>query len=135
MVVNTSQTGKKPRLGAIIGLFAGLWGIVVTLLYAISQIQMISPGTPLNLVLQSNGLGFLYLALHLMGFALLIFVAYSAMTRRPYRNVWPNLLILFSIVFIGLSLIPGSTIGISILPAAVGMLASGLFLNSSTQTS
>ena len=128
MTGSTYQTGKKPMLGAVIGLLAGLWGIVVTLLFAISQIQMISPGTPLNLVLQSDGAGFLYLALNLVAFILLTIIAYSVITRRPYRNVWPNFFILVSILFIGLSLIPGSTIGIPILPAAMGMLASGLLL-------
>ena len=128
MARNAYQTGKKPMLGAIIGLLAGLWGIVVPLLFLTSQIQMISPGTPLSLVLQSDGLGFLYLALHLVTFALLTIVSYSAINRRPHRNVWPNFFILGSILFIGLSLIPGSTIGMPILPAAVGMLASGLIL-------
>jgi hypothetical protein len=128
MATKGFQTDKITMLGAIIGLLAGLWGIVIALVFAVSQIQMISPNTPSNLVLQSNGLGFLYVAVQLVAFAILIIVAYAAIARRPYSRVWPNFFILVSILFIALSLIPGSTIGIPILPAAVGMLASGILL-------
>jgi hypothetical protein len=130
MIMKTSQTDEKTMLGVIIGLLAGLWGIVVALLFAVSQIQMISPDTPLNLVVQSNGLGFLYLTVQLVAFALLSVVVYAAIVRSPYSSMWPNFFILVSILFIALSLIPGSTVGIPILPAAVGMLASGLLLKS-----
>lgn len=130
MSMKASQTDKKMMLGAIIGLLAGLWGIVVVLLFAVSQIEMISPDTPLNLILQSNGLGFLYLTVQLVVFAILSVVAYSAIVRSPSSSVWPNFFILVSILFIALSLIPGSTVGIPVLPAGVGMLASGLLLKS-----
>lgn len=129
MFENAYQKDKGSMYGGVIGVLAGLWGIVVTLIFTLSQIQMISRGTPVKVVLQSNGVGFLDLALHLVAFALVTIVAYSALTVRLHRNIWSKLFILISIVFIGLSLIPGSTIGMSILPAAVGILASGLFLN------
>lgn len=131
MIENTSGTDKKLLLGGLISILAGLWGIVITLIFTFSQIRMISPRTPVSVVLQSQSLGFLYLALHLVIFAFLTITAYSAIRMRPGRNIWSKVFIPVSIVLIGLSLIPGSTIGIFILPAAVGLLVGGVFLRTS----
>jgi hypothetical protein len=128
MVKNTHQVNNRLLFGSLIAILAGLWGIIVTIIFTLSQIEMISSGTPVNVVLRSYGLGFLYLVMHLIVFVIVTIFAYSAITARLLKNTWSKLIILVSIVFVGLSLIPGSTIGIFILPAALGMLTGGLLL-------
>lgn len=125
---NAHRTNKRLLFGSLVGISAGLWGIIVTIIFILSQIQMISSGTPMNIVLRTYGMGFLYLAMHLIVFIISTILAYLAITARLLKKTWSKLLILVSIVFVGLSLIPGSTIGLFIIPAAAGLLASGLLL-------
>lgn len=120
-------------LAGFIGVLAGVWGIVITILFMVSQIRMILPGTPLNVILGSDSGDFLFLGFHLAAFVLLLIIAISVIRSNSQSIFWAWLVIVLSIIIIGLSLIPGSTIGFPILPGGVGMLVSGFLLNRSSK--
>lgn len=59
------EPDKRHLPGGLVGMLAGLWGSIMVLLFAHSQVNMISPGTPLAIVFTASGVGFLYLGVQL----------------------------------------------------------------------
>lgn len=120
--------GPMRRAGRLLGTVAGLWGNVVILVFVLSQIRMLSPGTPWAVVREAYGQGFLFLAAHWLAFTFGIAVSAPAIVgRRPRRRrEWG--LVLLSVILVAVSLIPTSTIGGFVLPGTLGMLLGGVVL-------
>jgi hypothetical protein len=118
-------------LASVLGMLAGLWGLIVMVVFGVSQFQMIGLGTPLEIVLGIEGPAFLVLGLQGVGYATCGTIAFLAGIRKLHNARWLWLMFLLSLVFLGLSVIPFSTIGPIDLPAAVGLLISSLLLMAS----
>src|SRR5258708_35840784 len=103
-IVPRSKT--KRWLGGLLGAFAGIWGVVVILAFGLSQVRMITPDTPLGVVLGSDGLGLTFLVLQLIGYAASAVIAVLAGGNRVRILNWLRLMLLLSLAFFGLSVIP-----------------------------
>jgi hypothetical protein len=122
------RTSTRRWLGSLLGLLAGLWGVTVILIFAVSQARMIAPETPLEIVLGSDGGTFLMLGLQLVGYVVCGTIALLAGLHKIRNIHWLRLMLLLSLAFLGLSVIPFSTLGAFNLPAAAGALASSFLL-------
>ncbi len=111
----------------LVGIVAGLWGVIVVLLFVFSQITMGSGNTSLLLSLGAYGVAGIYLGLQLAFFVGAIVVSFLEISSYPSPDrKWLLLLAVLSILLIVINLIPGSTMGLLVLPASVGVLASSL---------
>lgn len=129
---DTHRSNKSHVVGAWLGVLAGLCGIIVSLFWIVNQVRM-SSGTPLSIVLSLYGLshygrGFLFLGLHLAFFTAVTLSGLRTLVAKPLDTPWLRLLVAFSLVYIGLSLLPFSTVAYTMLPAALGSLISNVLL-------
>ena len=124
----TPQSRSRRWLGAVLGALAGVWGVTAILVFGYSQAQMITPDTPIDIVIGSFGLILLILALQGLGYIASGVIAILAGANRVRNSRWLWLMLVFAVAMIGLSLIPFSSMALVNLPAAVGLLASGLLL-------
>ena len=127
----TSQSRSRRWLGAVLGTLAGVWGVTIILIFGYSQAQMITPGTPIDVVIGSFGTGLLILGLQGLGYIAGAVIAILAAANRIRNSRWLWLMLVFAVAMIGLSLIPFSSMALVNLPAAVGLMASGLLLRAS----
>jgi hypothetical protein len=110
------MTDRRPAFGAAIALLSALWGLGAAITFAFRMLAM-----------HAGVGGFLFLGLHVVPLLTLVAFGYFKTRASAPNNYW-SLLFIGSIVFLALSLIPGSTIGSIMLPAAIGMLLATLLL-------
>ena len=123
-----SPSKMRYWLGAVLGLLAGVWGVTVMLVFALSQVRMIGPGIPIAVVFDIEGGGLMFLGLQAFGYAACAAMALLSAANKVRHRRWLWLMLAFSLVTLGLSLIPFSSVGLFTLPAALGLLASCLVL-------
>ena len=123
-----SRSSTRRWLGSWLGVLAGLWGVTVIVIFGISQAYMIEAGTPWEIAWVIEGPAFVVLGLHLLGYVACSAMALLAGIDRVRNINWLRLMLSLSLAFLGLSVIPFSTIGPFNWPAAVGLLASSLLL-------
>jgi hypothetical protein len=110
------MTNRRPAFAAAIALLSALWGLGAAI------------GLAFRMLAMDAGIGsFLFLALHVTLLLTLVGFAYFKIRASASNNYW-SLLLIGSIVFLALSLIPGSTVGSIMFPAAVGILVITLLL-------
>lgn len=111
----------------LMGIVAGLWGVIVALLFVFSQIAMGSGNTPLLPSLGAYSVAGIYLGLQLAFFVGAIVISFLEISSYPSPDrKWLLLLAVLSILLIVINLIPGSTMGLLVLPASIGVLAASL---------
>ena len=102
--------------------------MTIILIFVVSQARMIGTVTPTEIILGSDGGTFLVLGLQLLGYAAGGTIALLAGMNKIRNLNWLRLMVALSVVFVGLSVIPFSTLGPFNLPAAIGILVSSLLL-------
>lgn len=122
--MNISQVQKTYRLVGILWTLAGLWGTVISLVFGISQLQMIGGETPLVNAAMMYGTGLLYIALHFIYSLALLCFSLNEFLRHPLSKIWVRIMLILSLCFIILSVIPTSSIGFFFLPSPLIALAS-----------